>query len=264
MVVPLPLEAPRSGYLVVCQRGETLAAHHARLAQINAECLALSLRNAGFHQKVLDDYKATLAALVHTHEADPGASPGHARRVARLSADLGRRFGMTEDEVEAIRLAGNLHDVGMVGLPPDLLGRVGRLPSAEYDLVKQHPQIGAALTAPVEKPAIIAPWILHHHERFDGHGYPAGLAGDAIPQGARIIALAEVFDAMLTSRHYREAMSFGAAMQRLRSLAGSQLDPRLVDAFTEDMTAERWAEVRAESLRHVGADNPHAARSGID
>lgn len=263
MAVRLPLEPPRRGYIVVCRQGERLAAHHARIAQLNAERLALSLRNADFHRMVFNDYKATLAALVNTHEADPGASAGHARRVATLSADLGRRLGMPEDEVEAVRLAGDLHDVGMVGLPPDLLNRVGRLPPVEYDLVKQHPEVGAVLTAPIEKPACIAPWILHHHERFDGHGYPAGLAGGEIPLAARIIGLAEVFDAMVTSRQYREAMSFDAAMQRLRSLAGAQLDPHLVDVFTADMTVERWAAVCAESLRKVGADEPAAAKSGI-
>jgi HD-GYP domain-containing protein (c-di-GMP phosphodiesterase class II) len=128
----------------------------------------------------------------------------------------------------------------MVGLDDEILLKSGRLTNQEYDLVKHHPMIGAALTAPIRLPIPIAPLILHHHERFDGFGYPIGLKATDIPLGARILAVGEVFDAMLTSRHYRQALTFSDAVARLQAHAGRQLDPKIVELFIQKVTLESW------------------------
>jgi HD-GYP domain-containing protein (c-di-GMP phosphodiesterase class II) len=213
------------------KRENPFAPSHVRVCQLNASRLAFTIKNRRYHEEVFAEYKETLKALVHTMESGASHLNGHSLRVAWIAGALARAIGLSDSEAQGIQLAGELHDVGMVGLSEEILFKPGRLTSQEYDLVKHHPTVGAALTAPVKLPVPIGPLILHHHERHDGFGYPAGLKGEAIPLGARILALGEVFDAMVSSRTYREALSIAAALNQLGSLAGTQLDPEIVRHF---------------------------------
>ena len=247
---PIVLNAAPVGRMVLLKREGGFRESHFRICQLNASRLALTIKNRRYHEAVFSEYKETLKAIVQTLESSSPFLDGHSARVSRIATELARALGPAPERIEGIELAGELHDVGMAGLSDEILLKAGRLTATEYDLVKYHPVIGAALTAPIRMPIPIAPLILHHHERYDGHGYPAGLKGAAIPLGARILALGEVFDAMLTARTYRQALSFSEAVSRLRSLGGTQLDREIVDLFIRIMPAEKWrAVVKSENAR---------------
>jgi len=235
------------GTILLMKREGAFHENHARICRLNATRLALTLRNRAYHETVFSQYKETLKAIVTAHESANPHFLGHSERVARLAAELAGPLGLPLAEVEGIRLAGELHDIGMAGLGEEISSQVGRLTTPQYDLVKHHPAIGAALTAPIQLPVPIAPLILHHHERYDGLGYPAGLKGPEIPTGARILALGEVFDALVSSRSYRPAFEFSEAERRLRGMAGTQLDPSIVEVFARTISRDRWQRIRSEA-----------------
>ena len=157
----------------------------------------------------------------------------HSQQVATLAHALALETGMPPDGAEAVHIAGHLHDIGKIGVPDDVLRKTGPLTEAEWELVRQHPRIGEQIVRPVKAlngASGIADMILYHHERWDGRGYPHGLRGREIPRGARILAVADAFSAMVQDRPYRPGMSFAQAMAELRCAAGSQLDPEVVAA----------------------------------
>lgn len=162
----------------------------------------------------------------------------HSAAVAVLAEGIGRTLGLDEHELESLRIAGLLHDLGKVGIPDYILMKPGPLDPAERELIEKHPQIGYDLLHPHD----IAPidnWILHHHEHWDGSGYPDRLAGAEIPFGSRIILVADAFESMTTDRAYRAAISTDAAMQELRDHAGTQFDPLVVSALERFLAEPR-------------------------
>ena len=176
-----------------------------------------------------------LVAVVDARDAYTGQ---HSGAVATLAEGIGRTLGLDEHEVEELRIAGLLHDLGKVGIPDSILTKPGPLDADERKLIEKHPQIGFDLLHPHE----LAPtdnWILHHHEHWDGSGYPSGLAGAEIPFGSRIILVADAFESMTTDRPYRAAISTDAAMQELRDHAGTQFDPFVVSALERFLAEPR-------------------------
>lgn len=156
----------------------------------------------------------------------------HSGRVSRLSESLGRQVGMSKDECEVARLAALMHDIGKLGIPPSILNKPGPLDSYETGLVAQHTVIGAALVAPIAGPDV-ARAIRHHHERVDGGGYPDGISAEAIPTIARLVAVADTYDALVSDRAYRPARSRVEAFAVLRAVAGTQLDATFVEVLIE-------------------------------
>lgn len=173
-------------------------------------------------------YLDTVRSLVGALEAKDVYTRGHSERVAEYAAAIAKSMGLSEDVIERIRLAAQLHDLGKVGLSDSVLCKAGRLTSDEYTEVRNHPQIGAEIVERVPALSELAPIVRHHHERFDGTGYVAGLRGEDIPLEARVLAVADSFDAMTSSRAYREAMSSSAALQEILECQGSQFDPSIV------------------------------------
>ncbi len=161
--------------------------------------------------------------------ADP-YTHGHAGRVARHAEMIAKALRLPAEEVELIRLAGAVHDVGKVYVPREALTKPGKLTAGEYDAMKEHASKGSDLVSEVGNPALTA-IVRHHHERLDGRGYPDGLAGDAIPLGARVIAVADTFDAVTSTRSYRAAAKHKDAIEILRKESGTQLDAAAVEAF---------------------------------
>lgn len=155
---------------------------------------------------------------------------GHVHRVSNLSVDLGRGLGLGADDLDRLSLAGVLHDVGKIHMDPGILGKPGPLDQNERDLMERHPELGFAMTRN-RLDAKIAEAILYHHERFDGGGYPFGLAGDAIPILSRIVLVADAFDAMTSKRAYQPALPVDFAIHEIRGNAGSQFDPAVVEIF---------------------------------
>lgn len=157
----------------------------------------------------------------------------HSEEVAVVAQAIGQKLGLTCREADILHIAGHLHDIGKIGVPDRVLRKQGPLNEEEMHLIRQHPAIGANIVQPVQafsKMTGIRAMILHHHERYDGKGYPYGLAGNAIPRGARIIAVADSLSAMLQNRPYRKAMSFDEAMDELKQCSGYQFDPLVVQA----------------------------------
>jgi putative two-component system response regulator len=175
---------------------------------------------------------ATLEALVNALEAKDPYMRGHSARVADLSATIAHQLGLAEEDLEHVRVAGRLHDIGKIGTRESVLNKQGALTPDEFEHVKQHVVIGSQILAPLSHLGDIIPAVRHHHERWDGTGYPDGLRGEAIPIGARIIGAAEVFDALSTSRAYQEKMSPENAVERIADLSGTVLDPQVVEALS--------------------------------
>ena len=157
---------------------------------------------------------------------------GHSRRVGIYAAGLARDAGFSRAEARRVKRAGALHDVGKTKIPAEILNKAWPLNEEEQALIRSHAEIGAAMVAGLAD-AELTETIRHHHERFDGGGYPDGLAGERIPLGARLIAVCDTFDALTSRRPYRRAIGFPEALELLESEAGSQLDPGLVALFRE-------------------------------
>lgn len=172
----------------------------------------------------IDAFAAALEAC------DPDLAE-HAERVASLAEPLACRLGLEESERASLRLGAAVHDVGKVNVRPELLAKTGRLEASERAEIQTHPVEGAWLVARVRSLEPALPGVLFHHERWDGSGYPTGRAGEDIPLPGRLLAVADAFDAMTTSRPYREPRPFDEAVAELERCAGSQFDPSVVRAF---------------------------------
>jgi diguanylate cyclase (GGDEF)-like protein len=175
---------------------------------------------------------ASLAKAVDARDAYTGS---HSERVGDLAARISRRLGLDESQVELTRLAASLHDLGKLAIPEEILRKPGALNESERLVLQRHPHIGHRMLESLGVDPI-ADWVLHHHERWDGDGYPDRLRGEAIPLGARIIFVADAFDAMTSERVYRRPLSQRAALEELERCAGSQFDPAIVAAFSDELS----------------------------
>jgi hypothetical protein len=185
-------------------------------------------------------YEAMMAALCKAVETKDFYTRGHSERVSRGSAMLAREIGMRSGRLEAITYAGMLHDIGKLGVPTKVLQKSGRLTEEEFSAVQLHPMRGLEIVREIGFLDEALAGIMHHHERIDGRGYPLGLAGDEIPEFARVIAVADAFDSMTSTRSYRGARRMSEAIAELRKWSGSQFDPALVDAFVAALQREGW------------------------
>ena len=174
---------------------------------------------------------ATLEVLVNALEAKDPYSRGHSARIADLSAMVAAEMGLEDEDVEAVRTAGRLHDIGKIGIREEVLVKQGPLTDDEYEHVKQHVVVGSQILAPLTHLREVIHYVRSHHERWDGRGYPDGLKGEEIPIGARILAVVEVYDALTTSRPYQEKMSSEFAVERMRDLTGTGIATDVFDAL---------------------------------
>ncbi len=176
-------------------------------------------------------YFATLEALARTMDARDPHTSEHSARVAAISLEIADQLGLRPDEREALRCSGLLHDLGKIGVDDRILRKPGPLTEDEWEEERRHPMIGFQMVKDVPFLALSLPGIRHHHERWNGQGYPDGLKGEAVPLQARIIAVADTFEAMTADRPYRKSFSFEFAVQTIQQCAGSQFDPAVADAF---------------------------------
>jgi hypothetical protein len=185
-------------------------------------------------------YAATMEALCQAVETKDFYTRGHSERVSRGSGMIAREIGMRPDRADAIRYAGMLHDVGKLGVPTKVLQKTGALTEEDYAAIQLHPMRGLEIVREIGFLDEALTGIMHHHERIDGKGYPMGLAADEIPEFARVIAVADAFDSMTSTRSYRQARGIGEAVEELRKGSGSQFDPALVEAFIAVLNREGW------------------------
>lgn len=211
--------------------------------------LPLLVVRYSFHQYVQlkHAHLETVQSLAAALDAKDPSTHGHSQRVADLSARIARHFKLPVASVEAVHYAGILHDIGKIGVEDGVLKKAGNLTKEDWEKIRSHPVIGADIVKNVKFLEGIGAIIRHHHERFDGTGYPDGLKGEDIPLGARIVCVADAFDAMTTERAYRKAMTVDEAVAELRRQAGRQFDPEVVDKFVRYVVPELKAQREAEA-----------------
>ncbi len=213
-------------------------------------------------REMADLHLATIEALALAIDAKDQTSQSHIRRVQLYAAALARALGMSENEIQGVKTAALLHDIGKLAVPEHILSKPGPLTPEEFQKIRAHPKVGADIISAVPFPYPVSPLILSHHERWDGKGYPAGLRGEDIPLGARILSVVDYFDALMAERPYHKAMGFDAAVGLLQQEAGKGLDPRVVDKFIELLpTLQRDASTLEKEIRRTSASEqqPHAA-----
>jgi putative nucleotidyltransferase with HDIG domain len=211
--------------------GDDLSAAYRRLNAAYQQALRYAEDVRALYQQLQRGIYQSLLGLANALEAKDVYTRGHSERVGASSRRLAMALGLPPAEVEIVARAGLLHDIGKIGIPESVLRKAGPLTSDEWAFMRRHPVIGAQIVAPFEFFTAGAVMIRHHHERVDGSGYPDGLAGDAIPVGARIVAVADVYDALTSDRPYRRAMSPDEALAHLKAQAGRGLDEEIVATF---------------------------------
>lgn len=186
--------------------------------------------------------KEVLAALVDALEKKDRYTSGHAKRVAYYSVLLAKHLALEPDEIERIRLGALLHDVGKIGVEDRILKKNAPLDHDEWVLMQEHPELGFEIMSRFEGLQDVIQGMRYHHERWDGKGYPTGLAGEEIPLIARVIAVADTYDAMVSTRPYRKGLPPKVAFAEIVRHAGSQFDPRVVDAFMQAFRTEKMGQ----------------------
>lgn len=201
-------------------------------------------------------FGAATESLTAALDARPGWAGKPSSMIAGAAVELALGLGLPESEIERIRVASLLHDLGKLAIPESILTKPGELNDPEWRIVSEHPKIGQVILEQAGALRDAATIVLHHHEWYDGRGYPHGLAGEEIPVGARIVAIADAYEAMVAGRPYREAISHEAAIQELRRHVGMQFDPQLVEAFA-DLFAEHMPFAIEHARRGHGHPHPH-------
>jgi HD-GYP domain-containing protein (c-di-GMP phosphodiesterase class II) len=203
------------------------------IVNVLASQASISIENVRLYQDIRDNYLKTIRAFALAVEAKDRYTHGHSENVMKYTIVIGKRLGLSEADLENVKYAGLLHDIGKIGMSELILNKPGRLTPAEFDEIKKHPTLGSNIIADVPFLRPLVPMVLHHHEFYDGSGYPSGIKGEEIPFGARILAVADAYEAMTSDRPYRRSLSSQTAMEILISGKGRQFDPKIVDTFCE-------------------------------
>jgi hypothetical protein len=194
---------------------------------------SVAIENANLYREIQRSYFSTVASLTSAIDAVSPATHGHSKRVTQYALILGESLALEDEALSALKFGALLHDIGKLGISPEILEKRAPLSPQEYEIVKEHPVIGERIIAPVEFLQTARPIIRHHHERWDGRGYPDRLRGEEIPLGARIVAIADFYDAMLEDRPYRRALDPVKVAEEVRRGRGSLFDPDLCERFLQ-------------------------------
>ena len=254
IIVPLAEGENCFGWLVACNHstgGEFGTVEASLLSSVGA-ILGIHSGNSELYHQQREFFAGVVRALTSAIDAKDPYTCGHSDRVARVSVRLAEELGCNRKQVDTIYLSGLLHDVGKIGIDDNVLRKPGKLTEAEYEHIKTHAEIGFKILKDIQQLDDVLPVVLHHHEQWDGKGYPHGLAGDSIPQLARIVAVADSFDAMGSDRPYRKGMGEEKLDAILRDGAGKQWDAAVVEAFFRARAAIR--EIANQKVNSVTLD----------
>jgi HD-GYP domain-containing protein (c-di-GMP phosphodiesterase class II) len=246
-VAALVLAGDKSGHDPQVNSYET------QLIEAAAGYLGAFIANVGLYADQQAMFMGTLRAMTASIDAKDPYTCGHSERVAHLGARLALAVGWDKAKADRLHICGLVHDVGKIGVPEAVLGKPGRLTDEEFEAIKKHPEIGYRILKDIPLLEDVLPGVLHHHERYDGKGYPHRLAGEQIPLAARLLALADTFDAMSSTRSYRAAMPREKVLAEIQRCAGSQFDPSLAGVFVglDFTTYDRMVAEHAERYRPV-------------
>ena len=220
-------------------------------ALLRSQDSTTQLKHSQQQKRIRRSYLHALESLAYCHEAKDPYTKGHSDRVACLSMSILRALGVEVPTQEQIHLAGRLHDIGNIGIRESVLHKPGPLNENELEHVKNHAIIAARILRPAVGDTMVADMILLHHERYDGRGYPHGLQGQKIPLGARILGVADSFDAMTSPRPYRPPESVGSALKEVQDSAGSRYDPEVVKVFPAVLSRAEWVVQLKRDRTHV-------------
>jgi len=193
--------------------------------------LLLARRSFELYTRMRKMYLDTIRTLAAAIDAKDPYTHGHSDRVSKLAVQLARKMDFVETEIEYVEYAAILHDIGKIGIEDQILGKKDKLTDREYERIKEHPVIGAGIIESIEFLRGCSKTVMHHHERFDGKGYPAGLKGEEIPKLARLLGIVDAYDAMNSNRPYRIKLSAQNILSELENEAGKQFDPNMVKVF---------------------------------
>ena len=197
------------------------------------EIKAINEKLSDTYKQLEQAYMESIQTLRYTVEAKDTYTRGHSDRVSEYSVLIGKKLGLPDDDINKLRIGGLFHDIGKIGVPDSILLKEGKLSDNEYSEIKNHPGIGAHILSTASIFKDIIPIVKHHHERFDGKGYPSQLAGENIPYLARIAAVADTFDAMTSRRSYRDALPLDIVIAEIDKCKNTQFDPTIADAFID-------------------------------
>jgi HD-GYP domain-containing protein (c-di-GMP phosphodiesterase class II) len=206
------------------------------------EHLSAAIRTGDLYDQLTQSMIGTAEALAAALEAKDSYTADHARSIADLAVSVGRGLNLSESAIDDLRYGGIFHDVGKIAIPDALINKPGPLTDEEFEVIKQHPAIGAEILAPVPFLYGVRTIVRHAHEHWDGQGYPEGLSGEQIPLGARIVLAVDAYHAMTSDRPYRDAMSHNDACKELEDNAGTQFDPEVVDVLLAVLSREQAAD----------------------
>ncbi|HEY6871263.1 MAG TPA: HD domain-containing phosphohydrolase [Geobacteraceae bacterium] len=234
LAIPLVSKETTKGVLLLgdTQRGQFGTESVFTIEKIAAQ-MAVALENARLYEELRELFIGTVTSLANAIDAKSPWTKGHSERVMHTAAAIAREMGLPQRDVERVRLAGLLHDIGKIGVIEALLEKPATLSEDEFPPMRLHPEKGVAILAPIDQLQEVLPGILHHHERYDGSGYPRGLKGKKIPLDARIVTVADAFDAIISARPYKRAFSVAEALVELKKCAGSQFDPAVVESLVK-------------------------------
>jgi len=241
--IAFPLKTPQRtvGVLNLVRSSDKHSFSNVDLEIINvlASQASISIENVRLYQNIRDNYLKTVRGFALAVEAKDRYTHGHSENVMKYTVVLAKYLGLPEAELENVKYAGLLHDIGKIGVSELILNKPGRLTPSEFDEIKKHPALGANIIADVPFLRPLVPMVLHHHEFYDGNGYPNGIKGEQIPFGARILSVADAYEAMTSDRPYRRSLSQATALEILSSGKGKQFDPRIVDTFQDILRSGR-------------------------
>jgi putative nucleotidyltransferase with HDIG domain len=233
IAIPLKIRSSIFGILTSIIKNGTHCFSEKDLYFLNllVEKASFLIENLALYENIYDNLFSTLYAFVETIEARDPYTKQHSVNVSAYAMSIAKAYGCSQDEIAKLNVSGNLHDIGKIGIPDSIILKPGRLTDEEYEIIKKHPVIGSNIIGHFGMWTDEQSIIRHHHERFDGKGYPDGLKGEEIPFLARILSVADVYDALTTDRSYRRKMPDHVAVKIIRENAGTQFDPKIVNIF---------------------------------
>ncbi|MCK5683282.1 GAF domain-containing protein [bacterium] len=242
LAVPLCIKDKVIGVMsVYSNRIRKYKKYEVELLETISSHAATALENAKLYSFMQENYLSTVTALSAAVDAKDHYTHGHSEQVMEISVSIAQELGISKKDVELIKFAGLLHDIGKIGISDTILQKNGKLTDEEFHQISQHPVLGSSIIGKIEFLKNIQPLTYHHHEKWDGTGYPSGLSGNNIPIGARILAVADTYDALTSDRVYRKGCSRDVAIEEILRCSGTQFDPGVVNAFIKVVNHESYS-----------------------